>query len=368
MELEHIIIEKIRNEGPVSFRDFMDMCLYHPDHGYYTSNREKIGKHGDFYTSSSLTSCFGAMIARQMEEMWHLLAKKNFTIVEYGAGLGFHCKDILDHLKSNPHLYENLQYCIIEKSPFMRQKEKELLTEKVHWYDTIADIPGQIDCVFSNELVDNFPVHQVVSNQQLMEIFVDYNDGFVEILKPASEAVNNYFSELKVTLPDGFRTEANLDATRWISDVAKYLQKGFIITIDYGDVSEHLYHPRRSCGTIIGYKNHKITDQVFCDPGGQDITAHVNFSALSHWGMKSGLTTCGLTDQAHFLASLGFQQYLMEVSNKQKGDVLQLARQLSFVSHTLLFDMGSKFKILVQSKGVPDVNLKGLQHESRMIF
>jgi SAM-dependent MidA family methyltransferase len=362
MALTDIIIKKIKTEGPISFRDFMEMCLYFPGLGYYISDREKVGKDGDFYTTGNLTSSVGAMIARQMEEMWHLMDKKNFTIVEYGAGMGFLCHDIINYLKGNAELYHHLRYCIIEKSPFMQQKEKEHLSEKVSWYDTINDIPGQIDCVFSNEVVDNFPVHQVVmQQQQLMEVFVDYNDGFMEVLRPASQETNMYFDELGVTLPEGYRTEVNFDAITWIKNIAQRMHKGFVITIDYGDFSENLYRPHRSCGTVVSYNKHKVSGNVYCNPGGQDITAHVNFSALSHWGSMEGLTSCGLTPQACFLASLGFQEHIRETSVRQGKDMLQIARELAFINHTLLFDMGNKFKILIQSKGLPDVTLSGLK-------
>jgi SAM-dependent MidA family methyltransferase len=361
MVLADIIIEKIKTEGPITFRDFMDMCLYYPDFGYYTSNRDKVGKDGDFYTSGNLTSSFGAMIARQLEEMWHLMGKKDFTIVEYGAGMGFVCHDIINYLRKNQDLYNNLRYCIIEKSSFMQQREKEHLTEKVSWYNTINDVPGEIDCVFSNELVDNFPVHQVVMEQQLMEVFVDYKDGFIEVFRPANREVNMYFDELGITLPKGYRTEVNLGAIAWIKNIASRIRKGFVITIDYGDFSEHLYKPHRSCGTLVSYNKHKVSENIYCNPGEQDITAHVNFSALTHWGSMEGLVSCGLIPQACFLTALGFQDHIRETSVGQSKNILQIARELALINHTLLFEMGDKFKVLIQSKGLPDVKLSGLQ-------
>src|SRR5258706_12704529 len=122
MSLAEIIIEKIKREGPVSFHDFMEMCLYYPELGYYASAQDKTGKKGDYYTSADLGPAFGIMIGRQLEEMWSILGKKAFSIVEYGAGAGFLCYDILDHLKRNKQLYNELNYCIIEKSPAMREK------------------------------------------------------------------------------------------------------------------------------------------------------------------------------------------------------------------------------------------------------
>src|SRR5688572_14846279 len=164
--LSEIIIQKIKNEGPVSFHDFMEMALYYPELGYYMSAQNKIGTNGDYYTSSNLTPVFGAMIGRQIEEMWSLLEEKAFTVVEYGAGTGFLCHDILDHLKNNEKSYNQLTYCIIEKSPVMREKEKAHLNEKVIWYNSIRDIPEINGCILSNELLDNFSVHQVVMEDE----------------------------------------------------------------------------------------------------------------------------------------------------------------------------------------------------------
>ncbi|HEU4790621.1 MAG TPA: SAM-dependent methyltransferase, partial [Flavobacterium sp.] len=211
--MSDIIMQRIHQEGPISFRDFMEMALYYPDLGYYTSSRTKIGADGDFYTSAYLSDAFGAMIGRQIEEMWQNLERKPIKIVEYGAGTGLLCHDILDYLKNNnPELYEVLSYCIIEKSPGMQEREKMFLKEKVNWYESIREIPEINGCVLSNEVVDNFSVYQVVMEDQLMEVFVDYLDGFIEILKPANKELIDYFKMLNVELPKRFRTEINLEA------------------------------------------------------------------------------------------------------------------------------------------------------------
>jgi SAM-dependent MidA family methyltransferase len=158
MSLSEIIIEKIKNEGPLSFRDFMEMSLYYPELGYYTSTTDKIGKNGDFYTSSDLTSLFGAIIGKQIEEMWEVAGMEPFTIIEFGAGTGLLCHDILDYLKNNMKLYDELNYCIIEKSPGLREKQKSHLHEKVSWHNSTEEIQAVTGCVLSNEVVDNFSV------------------------------------------------------------------------------------------------------------------------------------------------------------------------------------------------------------------
>lgn len=360
MELTKIIRQRISKEGPISFHDFMETALYYPDLGYYMVPKDKIGKKGDFYTSSNLGPVFGAMIGRQLEEMWRLTDENEFTVVEYGAGTGVLCHDILDYLKDNSGLYDRLHYAIIEKSPAMREKEKTHLQEKVSWYNTIEDLPDITGCILSNELIDNFPAHQVIMKDELMEVFVDDQDGFIELLRPAPQAIKDYLADLNIMLPKGFRTEINLEATQWIAAIAASLKKGFVMTIDYGYSSEELYKPCRSRGTLLCYHRHQINDQPYQHVGEQDITAHVNFSALCHWGYQNGLACCGLTSQAQFLLALGFKEYLRQTAPKT-GNIEQLAMQEIRLTHTLLIDMGNKFKVLIQQKGMPRAELSGLK-------
>jgi SAM-dependent MidA family methyltransferase len=360
MLLSEIIRERIKNEGPVSFRDFMEMCLYYPELGYYTSSKERIGLKGDFYTSSTLTSAFGAMIGRQLEEMWQVLGKSDFTVVEYGAGTGQLCFDILNSLQHNDKFLEKLQYCIIERSPAMVKRQKEILKTNVNWYDHVFEISNLSGCIISNELIDNFPVHRVLMEDELYEIFVDYKKNFVEVLKPASNDLKNYLSELGITLPRGFRTEINLDSSKWIRENAVALKRGFILTIDYGYHSYELYNSLRRNGTLICYHTHHTNDDPYINIGDQDITSHVNFSALCHWGWKNGLVCCGLTNQASFLLSLGYKEYIKS-QYEQSKDLIGTARREAMVSHTLLFDMGIRYKVLVQRKDVHACDLSGLQ-------
>jgi SAM-dependent MidA family methyltransferase len=357
--LTDIIKQKIGEQGPISFHDFMEMALYYPGLGYYTSVQDKIGANGDFYTSPNLTPAFGAAIARQIEQMWDILGSKNFTIVEYGAGTGMLCRDILDYFKCNRTLYDHLDYCIIEKSPSMRQKEQELLSEKVKWYHSTRGIANLTGCILSNELLDNFSVHQVVMEDELMEVFVDYENGFIELLRPAAAALKNYLKEQNVVLPKGFRTEINLEAVKWIAEVAASIKRGYVITIDYGYPSNELYHERRSQGTMVCYHKHTISENPFDEIGKQDITSHVNFSALCHWGFKHGLACCGLATQAAFLLSLGIKELLRKFSNDH-GDPLKIARKEAMLTYTLLVDMGIKYKVLIQRKGVSANKLAGL--------
>ena len=357
--LREIITTRIKNEGPLSFRDFMEMSLYYPGLGYYTSGCDKIGKDGDYYTSPWLSSIFGEMLARQMEEMWLALGKEPFTIVEFGGGNGSLCRHILNHLKNNEALYTKLRYCIIEKSGRIPDADKMQVPEILSWHETIDELPTIASgCVISNELIDNFSVSQVVVDDQLMEVFVDYQDGFVEILRPANNDLKNYLEQLQVRLPHGFRTEINLQATEWISKVAALMHKGFVLTIDYGFPSFELYSPQRKTGTLVCYYKHQVNFSPYQHIGEQDITAHVNFSALHHWGKRNQLDCCGFTSQANFLRGLGLTEHLRKKT--ERAGAVESNHQ-AVMLHTFLAGMGRKFKVMVQSKGLTKPRLSGLQ-------
>jgi len=161
-------------------------------------------------------------------------------------------------------------------------------------------------------------------------------------------------------LPKGFRTEINLEAIGWVKEIATSLKKGYVITIDYGYPSSGLYSGSRSCGTLVCYHKHTINDYPYHHIGQQDITSHVNFSALCHWGIMNGLTCCGLRNQAQFLLALGIKDHFRKTPSQGK-DIAQLARQEAQLTHLLLVDMGMKYKVLIQSKGVLSQELLGLR-------
>ena len=358
MELTEIIIKKIRDEGPVSFHDFMEMALYYPGLGYYTSDREKFGKSGDYFTSPLLSKIYGQMIGLQLEEMWQIMNEHPMTIVEYGAGSGTLCSDILSYLEKNSALYEHLKYYIIEKSEYLQQKQQERLPEKVKWANSINELKGFTGCVLSNEVVDNFSVHIVVMEDELMEVFVDYTDEFVEVLQPASEEIKNYLQQQHIHLSKGYRTEINLEAEHWIKEIAGNIEKGFVITIDYGYLCNELYSPERKTGTLACYYQHAVNLLPYSQIGYQDITAHVNFSALHLWGKKYGLEYTGFCNQYYFLHSLGLGTYLRHLEKEAHQDQ---DRKAFHQMYQLLMEMGNKFMVLIQQKGLKSKTIKGMQ-------
>jgi SAM-dependent MidA family methyltransferase len=357
-QLKEIITEKIENSGPISFRDFMDMCLYYPGLGYYSSAGKKTGTKGDFLTSPYLSPVFGQLIALQLEEMWQQTGKGPFSIVEYGAGTGLLCYHILSHIRERPFFYNSIHYYIIEKRPPGNSEYEYRFPGKVTWCGE-TDIPGNIQgCILSNELLDNFPVHEVVMKEELQEVWVDYRDHeFREILQPADVKLANYFKELRIELPRGFRTEINDEATRWIQQIAQHLKKGFILTFDYGFPSSELYQPYRGAGNLVCYYQHTANICPYRHIGSQDITAQVNFSALHHWGSKYNLHLTGYTNQAYFL--LGLMSRHISVMDKCRNDSPVLL-------HAFLRNLGRRIKVLIQQKGIPDCHLSGLQFPQRL--
>lgn len=338
--LSALIQDQIQETGPIRFYDFMELSLSQP----------RVVKEGDFYTGSGITPVFGYILGRQIEEMWALLDRKPFTIVEYSAGNGMLCRDVLEYLSRNPEIFDHLRYCIVERSPGRRGYEEVLLKavpqfrEKLSWHTSTETIGPVNGCVLSNELVDNFAVHPVVMDEQLMEVWVDYRegDGFVEALRPASEDLKAYLDRLEINLPRGFRTEINLEAENWIREISSILERGYVVTIDYGYTSDQLYADTHRQGTLMA------KDDYFTHIGGQDITAHVNFSALSESGHRQGLKTLGLLSQAVFLLKGGLEVFLEE--ERQKGG-FDFRREAFIKQQFLVSSMADRYKVLVQQKG-----------------
>lgn len=359
--MQNIMMETIAREGPITFCRFMQLALYHPQGGYYFQPRQLIGREGDFYTSVHVDAVFGQTLAVQLAEMAGLLGPGPVSLVEYGAGRGYLAVDILACLsREYPQIFSRLQYTIIEISPALRREQQLLLAsqgfsgDRVRW----ADHLGQLDrplvgCIFSNELVDAFPVHLVEqSGGALREVYVRAEAGdFQEELGPLSTpALAEYFRRLGVQLREGQRAEVNLAAADWIGEAGRCLDRGFVLTIDYGYESTLLYHPARDRGTLLCYHQHQTVEDPYQEVGLQDITAHVNFSALQLWGGEAGLTTTGFTSQMRFLFGLG-------IAGRIGGDRQKAAAVQQLCSPE---GMGGIFKVLIQHKGLDKPLLKGL--------
>lgn len=369
IELKNILCNKIFSSGKITFAEFMETVLYHDPYGYYASEKTRIGKQGDFYTSSSVHPIFGELLCKQIEEMRHITGDKEFAIVEMGAGDGSLLCDILRCAKRDfPDLYGSAKYIIIEESRRMRERQRQrlieegLLNERVHWTDYTDPLfdKGVVGCFLSNELVDAFPVHVVeMRGGDLQEVFVDYqDDAFTEVLgPPSSQAICKYFERLGILLEEGQRGELNLRAIEWMRWVAKSLQKGFVITIDYGYPAEELYAPDRKSGTLLCYHRHRVVENPFINIGEQDMTTHVDFTTLTKTGEEAGLLTAGFTDQMHFLFGLGIIEKIGAIGSdvgepgpEREAEALQ--ERLKIKNLIMPERMGNIFKALIQYKGI----------------
>jgi len=366
--VHRIIAEEIREKGPLPFARFMEICLYHPQYGYYSSGRACRGREGDYYTSPTVHPVFGALLGKQMAQMWRILGEGAFDIVEMGGGDGYLCLDVLDYLQRHePQFYDILRYRMVEISPVCVEKQKGFLSPhraKVTW-DSIADMGAMRveGCFLSNELLDAFPVHRiVVEGGELKEIYVDLDNGeFLEVQNdPSTPELEAYFQRLGITLTEGQRAEVNLEALQWLHGVSQGLKRGFVITIDYGYPAQELFSPHRREGTFLCYREHRVLSDPYCHLGLQDMTSHVDVTSLILWGEGGGLELTGVVPQYRFLLALGI---LEEVARKGegKGEWEAMTERLTIKNLILPGGMGEIFKVLIQHKGIERPQLDGLR-------
>jgi SAM-dependent MidA family methyltransferase len=371
--LKRFILSQIEERGPVPFSQFMEWCLYHPKGGYYQSGKEKIGRKGDYYTSSSVHPLFGHLIAKQLDQMGEILGGETFDVVEMGGGKGFLCEDILNWAKRNrPAFYHRLTYHLLETSPTFLKEQKKRLSEresegKVDWIDSEKIRDGKIQivgCVLANELVDAFPVHRVIFNQgSLKEIYVTQENGRFEERwgELSDQNISDYFRSMKIRLEEGQKAEVNLEALKWLERVSQCLIRGFVLMIDYGYLAEELFAPYRREGTLLCYYQHRTSENPYERLGEQDITAHVNFTSLIQKGEEEGLKFTGFVPQYRFLMGLGILQE-MESLERGMSEIEGLQLRLS-LKHLIEPEsgMGEVFKVLVQHKGIEKPQLDGLR-------
>ena len=370
-ELIKIIRDKVKEFGPITFKDFMEMALYHEKYGYYSGSYIPIGKKGDFITSPHTHCLYGALHARQIEEFWNILDCTPFTVVEMGAGAGYLAQDILSYL-SNKDIFKSINYIIVEHKAETASYQQDLLKpfiNKISWVSRLSDLDSVKGCIISNELLDAFPVHLIQKeDSSFKEIYLDFKEdgGHTEVFADLSTPqLVEYVKELPSDLPDGYRTEANLSINKWISELANIIYKGFVVTIDYGHTRKEYFHPGRNRGTLLAYMNHSVNEELYERAGEQDLTAHVNFSDLHRWGKEVGFSTLGYVPQWAFLAGLDFEGTFLELSG---GKFDPFSPELAAVKMLLLPQgMGESHKVLVQGKGVPsDLVLKGFSLKNIM--
>jgi SAM-dependent MidA family methyltransferase len=365
---------EIQSSGPITFARFMELALYHPEFGYYTrvmEPEERIGPNGDYYTSFDAHPLLARALAKQIGQVDGQVGHPDpFTVVEMGPGKGLLARDFLAACEEdNPSLAARLRYVLIERSPAMVAAQRQNLAAwldraRVSWLNSLADLHDSsvTGAMLSNELVDAFPVHRIrIVAGQPRELYVSWAaDRFVEQAGPLSTpALADYLAHLAgmgIALPEGSTAEINLEALVWMKEVARVLGRGLAITIDYGHTAQDLYGPDRPRGTLLCYHRHQASEDPYVRVGQQDMTAHVDFTALAAAGGEAGLQTTGFTNQLSFLMGLGAEQLLAGLP--QDSPELQSAIQVLRPD-----GMGRTFKILVQHKGIPEPALDGLRFQ-----
>jgi SAM-dependent MidA family methyltransferase len=357
--IDRTIRERIRCEGPISFRNFMEMALYEPALGYYTSPESEIGRAGDYYTSPHLHPLFGAMLGRQMEEMWEIMGRpRPFDVIEMGAGRGYLALDMMEYLLGK-EMYPALSYTIVERNPSLEARQKELLdahSPGMRWVSSLPEVSPVRGCILTNEVLDALPVHIVEVREGPREVFVTLvGDDFQEtLLPPGTGDIIEYLDEYAGELPVGYKTEVNLDAGDWLREVSGVMREGFVLTIDYGFPARDYYGEDRTRGTLLCYHRHQLRENPYRKVGEQDITAHVNFSFLKKEGEGLGLRTLGFARQGTYLVSLGIDE--MIAARRKSEDPLDAAKIRGLL---MPGTMGETHKVMVQYRGEDQPELRG---------
>ncbi len=361
MSLRDVIADEICREGPIPFSRYMELCLYHPELGYYSRPVEKFGKDGDFYTSSDVHAVFGRLLARQFEEMWRALGSPaRIDVVELGPGRGLLACDVLDwSARQFPEFFAALRYVLVEQSATLRLRLHHRLAEHVTAekamiaarLEETPDLLVENLIVFGNEFFDAMPV-AIVDHRGAVQV-AEHNGTFTEHFVSASAEELQYLDRYGVHPTVGERCEVCLPAVEWMEQIAALFQKrsGFAVLIDYGYTREQQLAGRHR-DTLMTYRSHRASPSPYEAPGEQDITAHVNFTALSQVAAASGLEPLALLTQSQFLIGIGERSQFGDAFHgcKLPQEKAKVALQLK---HLISPEgMGDMFQVLVLSRGV----------------
>jgi SAM-dependent MidA family methyltransferase len=357
------IRQEIETQGPLPFSRFMDLALYDPHEGYYTSGRAAVGREGDFFTSVSIGPVFGAVLAGQFLEMWEVLGRPpEFRLVEQGANDGRLSCDILKALSETP--LAGVPLTIIEPASILREKQAATLAGfYVQWVESPENLDTFDGVHFSNELFDALPFDILEARAGAWHELQVHADKAGFCFKASPQPIQTDLPPR----PDGYRTELRRHQSGLLDSLSARLRRGFLLAIDYGMPRSELLAPHRSGGTLACYAQHRRDEAPLENPGEKDITAHVDFSALAQDAAACGLALEGYTDQHHFLvgASTGLLKSLDGAAPTPA--TLKILRSLRTLLHPE--SMGTQFKAILFSKKAPLAKpLSGFQHASDCRF
>jgi len=366
--LAEILLDRIRARGPITFSEYMGECLYHPEHGYYS--RVESRRFADYYTSPDVHPVFGRLLARQLGEMWERLGRpEEFFAVECGAGNGRLAAHILDFAERRlGDFFSALRYVAVEAGAARRAVHAQSIGRHLESgrAKSQAAPPDRIPagCIFSNELFDALPVHRVIAGGGgLQEILVGQRDGWLAdaAAPPHSPRLADFFARQGARFSEGQQAEAGLAACDMILDAGRRLDRGFVMSIDYGHEAPELYNARHMRGTLVAYRDHRVSEQIYAAPGLQDLTAHVSFTALDLWGRDAGLERTGLASQTRFLLSLGRGNDFEDIYDEGQTETERLRARLLWKTLIYPEGMGETFQVFIQHKGVEAPLLTGLK-------
>ncbi len=355
--------QRIRREGPVTFREWMRAALYDERGGYYQRRGvERWGRGGDYRTAPERGTLFAATFARHFSKLHEELGRpQRFHIIEAGGGAARFAHGVLATLgRDAPHVFDSLVYVFDEAGADSRERAAALLSpfaERVE-FRHISEIERPLDdaVIFSNELLDAFPVHRVtMRGGGMREAYVGLSEEggnfvFVEG-EPSTPLLAEHFRRLGVTLAEGQTAEVNLDAGEWLRRAAEIVGRGFVVTVDYGDESAGLYGaPQRLDGTLRAFRRHELAEDVLRDPGEQDLTTTVNWTQAVADGEAAGLKTASLERLDAFLLRTGLLEQLELESAHASGEADLAALRLDAREMILPGGMASSFQVLVQRK------------------
>jgi SAM-dependent MidA family methyltransferase len=339
----------------ITYADYMQLALYHPEEGYYIKERQKIGKKGDFYTSSNVSDVFGKLIGKWYAKKWRDLGLPP-SVCEIGAGNGRFARAFIEGWREMNA--ETLTYYIVEKSRYHRSLQNAELTGLedvmiVHG-DTYAETEMHKGMIFSNELFDAFPVHVVEKIEGIVhEVFIaSENDQLKEIKVPVSdERIIKFLNDQQFELAEGQRIEIPLAMEPFINSIAKKLDKGLMVTVDYGYTKDEWMHPSRRQGSLRGYYNHQMHHDILEHPGEMDLTSHVHFDALKDIGESYGLEFLQKMRQDEFLIAAGI---LEELGQHQDPNPFSEASKRNRAIRSLILPGGisQSFDVVIQGKGL----------------
>lgn len=353
--------------GRITFARFMEMALYHPKWGYYRAHDRRPGRPGDFLTAPEAHPFFGITLARQIVDCWERLGRpERFTVREYGPGIGGLAWDIIGGLtREAPGCLAALDYRLAEQNPHRLDEALAVFAAEglggvVHGERPDGDLEPIDGVILANEVADAFGVHRLIwRNGAPREGWVVWRgDRFAEDEGELSEEARaadpaGMLRDEGIALSEGDRIEISPAAASWFAAAARGLQRGYAIVIDYGYPAAKLYRAHRLEGTVRAYRAHTVSDDLFQNVGAQDLTAHVDFSALRRAGAREGLIFAGQTDQGAFLASLGMGDLLVELGHGPETTLPEyLAAQAAILR---LIDPGGlgRFGVLIMARDAP---------------